>query len=67
MDGDGCIQTRMFVLLQLLAYLLMSANSLKQMETRGNVWPPKGMRDAESLNTFVFLQRCRLWKADTVS
>lgn len=41
MDDDGCIRRRMFVLLQSLPYQVMTANSLKQMETRRRVWLPE--------------------------
>lgn len=69
MDNDRCIWRRMFVFHQPLPYQVTSTNSLKQMETRRDVWLPKGMRNAESTSStnFVFFQRRMLWKVDSVS
>lgn len=57
----------MFAPLQPPYYRVMGANSLKQMETRGHICMPEGMRNAESMssNNFVFLQQHRLWKTNS--
>ena len=60
----------MFVRRQPLPYQVMSSNSLKQMETRRDVWRPEAMRNAEksSSSTDLVLRRRRgLWKVDRVS
>lgn len=67
MDSDRCMWRRMFAPLQAPYYRVMGANSLKQMETRGHICMPKGMRNAESMssNNFVVFLRRRRWKTNS--